>query len=146
MENNFDYQSVPYEYAHCFNSQCTRSSQCLRHLVAANSTSQYPTLLVVNPHCIPADTNDCPHFRPIRKIRIAWGTKHLLDNVPHKYADLIRTQLVAHFGKTAYYRFFRQEQGLPPKAQSYISQVFKQNGIEASPQYEKYSEEYDFYG
>ena len=145
MENNFDYQSVPYEYAHCFNSLCTRKEKCLRHLVAANSSSQYPTLRVVNPHCIPADTSACPYICETRKYHVAWGIKHLFENVTHKRAKSIKMQLLAYFGRTAYYRYYRMEQGLYPKAQAYISQAFKQNGIEEAPQYERYSEEYSFY-
>ena len=75
MENNFDYESVPYEYAHCFNSQCTRSQKCLHHLVAENSTSQYPTLRVINPNCIPVDTAQCPYFKSTRKLHMAWRSE-----------------------------------------------------------------------
>lgn len=99
MENNFDYESVPYEYAHCFNSQCTRSQKCLHHLVAENSTSQYPTLRVINPNCIPVDTAQCPYFKSTRKLHMAWGVKRLLDNVPYKDGNALRNQLIAHFGK-----------------------------------------------
>ena len=129
MENKFDYQSVPYGFAHCFNSQCVHKEECLHHLAATNCTSQCPTLSIINPNCIPADTTNCPHFRKALKCRVAWGIRHLLDNVPHKCAAPMRNQLVGHFGKTTYYRFYRQEQGLFPKAQAYIRQVFKQYGI-----------------
>ena len=74
----------------------------------------------------------------------AWGIRHLLDNVPHKCAAPMRNQLVGHFGKTTYYRFYRQEQGLFPKAQAYIRQVFKQYGIAEEPKFERYSEEYSY--
>ena len=120
MENKFDYQSVPYGFAHCFNSQCVHKEECLHHLAATNCTSQCPTLSIINPNCIPADTTNCPHFRKALKCRVAWGIRHLLDNVPHKCAAPMRNQLVGHFGKTTYYRFYRQEQGLFPKAQAYI--------------------------
>ena len=56
----------------------------------------------------------------------------------------MRNQLVGHFGKTTYYRFYRQEQGLFPKAQAYIRQVFKQYGIAEEPKFERYSEEYSY--
>ena len=122
MENKFDYQSVPYGFAHCFHSQCIHKEECLHHLAAINCTSQYPTLSIINPNRIPADTTDCPYFRKAQKYRVAWGIRHLLDNVPHKCAAPMRNQLVGHFGKTTYYRFYRQEQGLFPKAQAYIRQ------------------------
>ena len=81
MENKFDYQSVPYGFAHCFNSQCVHKEECLHHLAATNCTSQCPTLSIINPNCIPADTTNCPHFRKALKCRVAWGIRHLLDNV-----------------------------------------------------------------
>lgn len=92
----------------------------------------------------PSDTTNCPHFRKALKCRVAWGIRHLLDNVPHKCAAPMRNQLVGHFGKTTYYRFYRQEQGLFPKAQAYIRQVFKQYGIAEEPKFERYSEEYSY--
>ena len=144
MENKFDYQSVPYGFAHCFNSQCVHKEECLHHLAATNCTSQCPTLSIINPNCIPADTTNCPHFRKALKCRVAWGIRHLLDNGPHKCAAPMRNQLVGHFGKTTYYRFYRQEQGLFPKAQAYIRQVFKQYGIAEEPKFERYSEEYSY--
>lgn len=61
-ENKFDYQSVPYGFAHCFHSQCIHKEECLHHLAAINCTSQYPTLSIINPNRIPADTTDCPYF------------------------------------------------------------------------------------
>ena len=119
MENKFDYQSVPYGFAYCFNSQCVHKEECLHHLAATN-------------------------FRKALKCRVAWGIRHLLDNVPHKCAAPMRNQLVGHFGKTTYYRFYRHEQGLFPKAQAYIRQVFKQYGIAEEPKFERYSEEYSY--
>lgn len=62
MENKFDYQSVPYGFAHCFNSQCVHKEECLHHLAATNCTSQCPTLSIINPNCIPADTTQLPSF------------------------------------------------------------------------------------
>ena len=58
----------------------------------------------------------------------------------------MRNQFIGYFGKTTYYRFYRQEQGLFPKAQAYIRQVFKQNGIAEEPKFERYSEEYNYNG
>ena len=92
----------------------------------------------------PPVPTDCPYFRKAQKYRVAWGIRHLLDNVPHKCAAPMRNQLVGHFGKTTYYRFYRQEQGLFPKAQAYIRQVFKQYGIAEEPKFERYSEEYSY--
>ena len=144
MENNFDYQLVPRNYPHCFNQQCSRSAECLLHLVAQNSTSQYNTLKIINPKCIPDDTTHCPFFKSNRKIRVAWGTKHLLDDVPYKDGGTLRRQLIDHFGKNTYYQVYRLERGLHPEEQEYIRKVFRSNGIAKEPGFEKYTEEYEF--
>lgn len=145
MEKDFDYQSVPYGFAHCYNSQCVQGSKCLRHLVAENCDTQYPTLSIINPNCIPADTKTCPHFRSTQKLHMAWGFKHLLDNVPYKDGSALRQQLVNHFGKTNYYRYYRQERPLLPKDQAYFKQALLQKGITDEPKFDRYSDEY-YYG
>lgn len=145
MENNFDYQAVPHEYAHCFNSQCAQNSECLRHLVAEHCTSRYPTLRIINPNCIPANTATCPYFKSSRKLHVAWGLRNLLDNVPYKDGSSIRQALICHFGKTNYYRHYRQERALLPQDQKYIQQLFQSYGITTEPVFERYSDEY-YYG
>lgn len=145
MEEDFDYQSVPARYAHCFNSECLQSRDCLRHLVAKCCTSQYPTLPIINPNCIPTDSAACPYFRSAKKLHVAWGISQLLENVPHKDAHSLRLQLIAHFGKTNYYQWYRQERPLLPKEQAYIREVFRQKGIVEEPQFCRYSDEY-YYG
>lgn len=144
MENIFNYQSVPRHYAHCFNRQCVRSRECLRHLVATNSTAQQDVLTVVNPNRIPSDTSTCPYFRAIEIVRLAWGVKYIFDDVPHKAAKAMRKQIIAHFGKATYYRFYRRERALTPEDQQYIHRVFKQHGIIHEPRFETYTDEIDF--
>lgn len=51
MKNDFDYKSVPPNFAHCFNDQCKKTDNCLRHLAGKNNTpdksfgSYYPNFL-----------------------------------------------------------------------------------------------------
>ncbi len=141
MENKFDYQSVPYGFAHCFNSQCVHKEECLHHLAATNCTSQCPTLSIINPNCIPADTTNCPHFRKALKYRVAWGIRHLLDNVPHKCAAPMRNQLVEHFGKT--HPLSPRQNKACSKAPPYIRQV-SDNRIAQKPKFRNNSEEYSY--
>lgn len=99
MKNEFDYQEVPYDFAHCLNDQCTQVNHCLRHLAAANSTSIRKFFPIVNPAHYPKERDKCPFFKSQIKKRIALGITNLLDNVPHKTALLLRRQMVEHFGK-----------------------------------------------
>lgn len=64
---------------------------------------------------------------------MAWGLKQLLNRIPYEDAVSIRIQLVGHYGKTGYYRFYRGERGLMPKDQAYIKQLFRNKGIKEEP-------------
>lgn len=142
MEENFDYQSMPYHFAHCFNNQCPKGEKCLHHLAAMHSNSQYPTISIVNPNCIPEDMNACPFYHSTQKIRVAWGVKHLLDNVPHKDAIALKDLMLSYFGRGLYYRFYRKEKYLAPEQQEYIRRIFRQKGIAEEPIFDSYTEEY----
>lgn len=144
MEDNFDYQLVPYGYAHCFNDQCVKGTKCLRHLTAMHVTEQDAVLSIVNPKRVPEDTAACSFFQPIQKIRVAWGTKHLLDNVPNKDAASLKSLLIKHFGRAMYYRFYRKERYLTPEQQAYITNLFRQKGIMGEPVFELYTDEYNW--
>lgn len=142
MENEFNYQAVPYGYIHCFNAHCLKGEKCLHRLVAIHSTNQYPTLSVVNPNCIPDDADACPFYKSIQKIRVAWGVKSLLDDVPYKDAASIKNQLIQHFGRSLYYRFYRKEHSIDPEQQAYIRRIFRQKGITKELTFEYYTDEY----
>lgn len=142
MEEEFNYQAVPYGYTHCFNTICPKGEKCLHRLVAVHSTNQYPTLSVVNPNCIPEDAKACPFYKSIRKIRVAWGVRTLLDDVPLKDAVSIKGRLLQHFGRSLYYRFYRKEYSIDPEQQEFIRRLFRQKGIKKEPAFEYYTEEY----
>ena len=134
--------SAPYNFARCLNSQCPKAADCLRGIVARHDTADNPFIDVVNPMCIPADTTHCHFFKPAEKIRVARGIRHLLDNVPHQSAQEMKKRLIAHFGRTKYYRFYRDESYLTPEEQEFIRQLFHEKGIREEPAFESYNEEY----
>lgn len=144
MENDFDYKLVPSGFIHCFNSQCPQAGSCLRHLAAKHSAAGSQFIVIVNPAHFPAEGDECANFRPCHKVNMAWGISHLLDNVPLKEASRLRQQMISHFNKALYYRFFRKEYSLSPRDQLYIRQLFKQRGITEEPAFDFYTEEYDW--
>ncbi len=73
---------------------------------------------------------------------MAWGVKGLLDKIPYEDAVSIKQKLIGHFGKTKYYRFYREERYLTPKEQAYIRQVFCNKGITEAPSFTRYTDEY----
>lgn len=142
MKEESDNSSVPYNFSRCFNDQCPQASKCLRYVAAQNETADYLYISIVNPVRYPADGNQCECFKTTVKVHVAWGLKRLLDRIPYEDAVSIRIQLVGHYGKTGYYRFYRGERGLMPKDQAYIRQLFRNKGIKEEPTYQRYTEEY----
>lgn len=142
MKHSSEKPLAPYSYARCFNTQCTKADNCLHRLAALHDTTESPTIRIINPLCIPADSSQCTFFQSARKVRVAWGIRHLLDEIPYKDIQPLKSQLIAYFGRGKYYRFYREECYLTPDDQNYIRQVFRQHGMQKEPVFEAYSEEY----
>lgn len=142
MKTQTNNRQAPYNFARCLNNQCPKEGECLRRIAARHDTVENPFIHVVNPMCIPADTGQCPFFRSAEKIHVAWGIKYLLDNVPHQSAQAMKKRIIARFGRTKYYRFYRKEYYLTPEDQEYICRLFREKGIREAPVFEAYSEEY----
>lgn len=143
-DNKLKNKTVPFNYARCYNEQCPKACNCLRQVAALLTTADASYISIVNPMCIPATGIDCPHFQNAEKIHVAWGISHLLDNVPYKDGTNIKQQLIGHFGKTLYYRFYREERFLSPADQNYIRQLFHRKGITEEPVFDSYTDEYNW--
>lgn len=142
MENNFANETIPEHYAQCLNRQCVRSQKCTRQLVAEQCISKNSTIRVVNPKCIPEDTNMCPFFHVVQVVRLAWGVRNLLDKVPLKEAKVLKSKMLNYFGRNIYYSIYRKERGMTPEQQRFVSQIFRNQGIAEAPAFEYYTEEY----
>ena len=142
MEQKTNTLSVPYSYARCYNEQCRQAENCLRRMAALYDTADYPFITILNPVRFPKADGNCSYFQKAEKVRMAWGVKGLLDKIPYEDAVSIKQQLIGHFGKTKYYRFYREERYLTPKEQAYIRQVFCNKGITEEPPFTRYTDEY----
>lgn len=144
MKDEFNYKSVPFNFAHCFQSQCLKAAHCLRNIAAQHVTNDSPFISIVNPACIPTDAEACSFFQSSQKIQVAWGIAHLLDHVPHKEATGLKSLLIGHFGRSKYYRLYRKENPLTPEDQAYIQRLFRQRGIQEALSFDSYSKEYNW--
>lgn len=135
---------VPEFFARCLNEKCTQADSCLRRLALSQTTPETRIFSIINPESIPQDTTKCTSFISSRKLRMAWGMKHLLDNVPYKTAYSIRNNLIGYYGKSHYYCCFRGERYITPTEQAYIRKLFLQYGIKEEPVYDDYTEEYNW--
>lgn len=129
MKHSSEKPLAPYNFSRCFNAQCVKADKCLHRLAALRDTPEYPSIRIINPLCIPEDSSQCSYFQSAQKIHVAWGISHLLDEVPYKSLHLLKNQLISHFGRGKYYRFYREECYLLPEDQNYIHQAFRQYNI-----------------
>ena len=143
MSSDFDYTQFPYTFAHCLNSECLRAEQCLRQQVTLRMPKERGLVTVVNPNHVSPSGEDCKLFVLDQPEQYARGITHLLDRVPHNDAVFIKQQMIAHFGQTNYYRFFRKERLVKPHEQKYIRQLFQKRGVTEEPVFDEYVEYYD---
>lgn len=146
MENtpDFDYTKVPYDYAHCFNHDCPRRDECLRHLTGLHIPKDVPLVRCVSPSVWPTDADKCPHYRTTKKITLAWGLKHLLDDLPYNIALDVNRSVRRLWAHTSYQRMARYERPITPELQQKIVRILARKGITTPPRYDYITEEYDF--
>lgn len=142
MNTELKYEDVPYGYAHCFHHQCILKDKCMHYLVGTLTTSLHPVISTINLLHVPEDTSKCDSFFLIQQMKIAWGLKHLYDNLPYNIAKKIKATIILKLGRTQYYRLYRQENGIDPTVRRFIKGVFEQHKIEEEPAYERYTVEY----
>lgn len=92
----------------------------------------------------PKEKEECPYFKTDKKIKLAWGTKNILDDIPNKKASEIKRELLVKFGRRKYYQFYRSEKPLFPSDQQIFTKIFQKNGIETEIKYERFTEDYDW--
>ncbi len=141
---NFNYNSVPFNYLHCLNPTCSRSANCLRHLAAQHVPAEVARIMAVNPANYPSEAERCIYFRSTEKQRYAWGISALFDNIPYKKAIYLKREIHDLYPRTTYYRILHQERGLSPAEQERISGLFTQIGIGEAPAFDRYTEEYEW--
>lgn len=144
MQEDFDYSSVPHNFIHCLNKQCRHADRCLRYQVTPYIPLQRKNFIIANPACTTPDAESCPYFMPDQKERFALGITHLLDNIPHQEAEVIKRQIIACMNKATYYRCWRKERLVKPAEQEQIRQIFLNKGIKEQPVFDEYVEQYDW--
>ena len=100
MKPEFNYQLIPYGFAHCLNRECKRANECLRSRAVLHLPSDRDTFTIVNPARTTTNGEDCHFFKEDKLKQFARGMTHLLDHIPHNDAVIIKRQMLNHFGKT----------------------------------------------
>ncbi len=143
MIKTLDYYSIPSYFAFCLNNECIKSNSCLRYQASRYIPSSQEEFKIINP-CIINTHEQCQYFRSDSPIMLALGCKEMFNKMPHQKAVSIKHELLEHYGKNCFYRYWRKEKVINAEAQKYISSVFRKNGITIEPVYDEYREEYQW--
>lgn len=144
MKPDFNYSSSPLHFVHCLNSHCLQADKCLRYQIALRMPPERSTVTIVNPAHTSATGENCLYFKADQLLLFARGMTHLLEHITYKDAIDIKQQMLNHFGRTLFYRFWRKERLINPSQQEYIQQLFYQKNISESPVFDEYIEQYEW--
>lgn len=144
MEPDFDYNTVPNNYIHCFHTECPHAAKCLRYQVALFVPPEQHIITIVSPlFKVPAG-QECRYFRPDEMKNFALGMKQMLNELPYNESVIIKQQMIAYFKRTTFYRCQKQERLIKPEEQEYIRQIFLSRGITEPPAFDSYIRQYDW--
>lgn len=143
MQENFDYTLVPGRFAHCFHCDCRKAGECLRYQITAFLPADLRNVTTVNPLYTPADEG-CSYFKSCAPLVYAEGMNRMLADLPYEKANAIKQRMLAHFGKTHFYRLKRKERYFTPEDQLVVKRIFQNAGIKEQPQYDAYIERFDW--
>ena len=142
MDKDFDFKQVPYGWAMCYVEACPRKDECLRYQVYLSSPWR-----IVNKCVMPGALRQpsCPHFCPIRKMRVAIGFQHIFNKVLASDIAIMRAELAAFLGcRATFYRYRRGDQPLNPRQQKWIQEMFRRHGYTDEVVFDQYKDVYVF--
>ena len=131
-------------YLLCYNATCPRKDHCLHWLVGqwASDDTLYAT--VVNPYRKDVVAGTCTDYCSNAKVKMARGMLNFYENIPEGKAKAIRSDLIATFNKTLYFKWRNGEKPITPEQQTQIASICRANGWTEPPVYDAYYEEYQF--
>lgn len=144
MNPNINYESVPYKFPYCLNTQCKHAEKCLRYILSKLLPVERTVFSIVNPACTTPQADSCPYFKADKTDRYARGITRLLDDLPHNKAVAVKSAIRAHFSKGTLYRIQSKERLISPDEQNFFRRIFIQYGINNDPIFDEYVEQYDW--
>ena len=146
MEKETDYASVPHGYVHCFHASCPQADACLRRLAGRLAPASVPHVLAMNPAAYPPAGEACPWFRPVRRIRMAWGVRQAVGRMPYKEGRGVVSALNRMYSKVTLNRITNHQRPLPPAEQKQIEALFARYGLTDGQVFDRVEMVYDWEG
>lgn len=146
MDNDYNfYQHAPRDYSLCFKTDCATAGTCLRALAARDLTTDAPNITIINP--LLADTaggTSCAYFRKAEQVRVAYGFKKALAQIPAGKVRAVRLEVCGLVCRRNYYYLLRGEKPIFPAMQKTIAAILQQNGLPAPVEFDRYEWHYEW--
>lgn len=140
--DDFTFSLLPPSWLFCFLSECPRGEECVHFLSGTVVPDDKKRGFAVFPTAL--KDGDCPYFKPIRKIRAAWGFDAILRDVKHRDIEEVRRSIMKYLGnKTAYYRYNNGTRLLSPEQQDWIINLMHSYGYTDELSFDNYQDVYD---
>lgn len=134
---------APDSFGLCFRTDCATVHQCLRGLAAQDINDKRLILSIVNPILTdPKGKTACRFFRPVEKIRMAFGFKKAMDKVPSGNIRHVRASLLLQMCRRNYYYYLNGEKAIDPQLQQEIAAILIQNGLTEPVEFDRYEWHY----
>lgn len=118
--------NIPKEYIFCFQSDCPKAAECIRHF-AGQHIDDRPLSTTVQPGA--RKHGECKWYKEARTMQGAWGFNTLFSEAKAKDAPTLRQAIKNYLGGNGtYYRYQHGEMLLSPEQQEWILSLFKRYG------------------
>lgn len=141
---DIDYSKVPPHYLHCTNVSCPQAEHCLRFAAAQSIPASVVQYIVLNPAAAMRADGSCMQYQDAEPCRMARGMNQMLRQVRTGDIRLLRTQLCAIFGRSAFYRLKKGDQLITPAQQAEIADVMSRMAPYVAVQFDDYEEAFLF--
>lgn len=133
------YNQMPAHYLLCYNADCPKGGNCLHRLGAIHGKPADKVVQAVNPKLCCGD--NCPYYKPMKSVSMAYGMTHLYDKVLAKDISSLRNTIIQHFGNGSYYLRRNGRHPISPEEQAWIQNLFCKYGYTDAPQFDSYKSE-----
>ncbi len=146
MDNDYNfYDQAPTNYSLCFKTDCATAGECLRSLAARDLTTDRFNLSIVNPLLANgAGGTACQFFRKAEKVRVAYGFKRAMAQIPAGKVRNVRFAVCGWVCQRNYYYLLRGEKPIFPDMQKKIASILTHNGLPAPVEFDRYEWQYEW--
>ncbi len=144
MDNGYNfYDNAPGNFSLCFKAGCASAGRCLRWLAGRDLGTGTRFVSVANP--LLADGRGegaCPFFRRAEKVRVAYGFKRAMGQVPSGRVAGARAAVFPMISRRYYYYLLNGDRPLWPEDQEQVASVLQGYGVPAPVEFDRYEWQY----